>query len=100
MHRFLLAGTVTAGVMAVAACSKSNNPAAGNTAMNHPPAAMAKAPAASTNPLLPSRTLPFHAPAFDRPSSFMHISGHGYASRLLRLTVDADALRRYHAVVH
>ena len=65
MNRLLLAGTVAAGVIAVAACSKSNNPAPGKTAMNRP-AAMAKAPAASTNPLMHPSTLPFHAPAFDK----------------------------------
>lgn len=67
MHRFLIAGTVAAGVIAMAACSKSNNPApaSSKTAMKQA-AATARAPAASTNPLMHVSTLPFHAPAFDK----------------------------------
>ncbi len=67
MHRLLITGTVAAGVIAMAACSKSNNPApASSKAAMTKTAATAMAPAASTNPLMHVSKLPFHAPPFDK----------------------------------
>ena len=67
MHRLLITGTVAAGVIAMAACSKSNNPAPSSSkAAMTKTATTAMAPAASTNPLMHVSTLPFHAPPFDK----------------------------------
>jgi len=74
MHRLLLVGTLAAGTLAFAACSKSNPPAPASAAATAGHAAMAKqtaaapavAPPSATNPLMQISKLPFHAPPFDK----------------------------------
>lgn len=75
MHRLLFAGTLSVGMLTLAACSKSHStapatPAGGSSATAKSMAGTA-APATSahTNPLLHASTLPFQAPPFDKIKS-------------------------------